>query len=178
MVIAEDTSDRPKGDSMSEEEVKVEEKQEPKAISTIERIQMLANMANGVQDSGIKQAFDQVKDGDKLYAIFADAVSREIENMMNPAQAAPKEMIDALAVTQSVRSQLAHMYSALMELNNTRLMGVLTMLNTSLGGHPIGQPPQAEQLQPQQPVKQAVRRVTDENHRAPMPRTSNTGIDW
>lgn len=165
---------------MSEAElVPTEDKQTAKPLSTIERIQILANMANGVQDAGIKKAFEGVNDGDRLYAIFADAVSREIENMMNPAQAAPKEMVDALAVAQTVRTQLSHMYAALLELNNTRLMGVLTMLNTSLGGHPVGQPPQAEQIQQhiQQPVPQQMsRQPTDENR--PLTRNSNTGINW
>jgi hypothetical protein len=159
------------------EPTSIEEKHTARPLSTIERIQILANMANGVQDAGIKKAFESVSDGDRLYAIFADAVSREIENMMNPAQAAPKEMVDALAVAQNVRTQLSHMYAALLELNNTRLMGVLTMLNTSLGGHPVGQPPQAEQMLQQQPVPQPMgRQPTDENR--PMTRNSNTGINW
>ena len=154
-------------------------------LSTLDRIQVLANLANAVQDESVKGTLLALKDGDRLYQIFANAVSREIETMMNPVAAVAKDMVDAQEVAQRLREQMIHMYNAMNELNNTRLMGVLTMLNTSLGGNPVNRPPASEPIRPAAkapaPViaPQAPRQEPNEPQvGSGLGRSNNTGMSW
>lgn len=167
---------------MSDEIQKKEEAPvEPVKLTTLERIQVLGNLANAVQNDKILQAFNDIPGGDRLYAIFTEAVSREIESMMNPASAAPKEMVDAASVAQNLRAQIVHMYQAITELNNTRLVGVLTVLNTSLGGNTIGAAPQAENMLPVQQQGQPQQTRPSNSTGTPAPtqtRNSGTGMNW
>lgn len=170
---------------MSDNQTSIDPVQETN--STLDKIYALSNLANAVQDESLKSIMLAFKGGERLYQIFANAVAREIETMMNPTISATKDVVDAQEVAQKLREQMIHMYNAMNELNNTRLMGVLTMLNTSLGGNPVNHPPAAEpmrpkvkaapqQQQPQVPQQEAVQPEQSGNTR--LGRSNGTGISW
>lgn len=157
----------------------------PKELSTLEKIQLLGNLANSVQDEAIKAAFTALPSGEQLYSIFVSAVSKEIETMMSPSKEAPKELMDTLSVASSLREQITHMYQAMAELSRTQLIGVLNVLNTSLGGRPIPANPaqgggQQRPEQGQQPVAPRQQPVNNNDDNAPrnVIRSSETGISW
>lgn len=147
----------------------------PKELTTLERIHLLANLANCVEDAALKDAFLNLAAGDQLYHIFVDAVSKEIESMMNPAKAAPKELVDTMTIVNNLRNQMLHMHNTMVELNRAPLIGVLSVLNTSIGGKPIQQPNNDyQQSQQQQPPQQQADSPAPRN----VTRSSNTGITW
>ena len=159
----------------------------PKEMSTLERIQLLGNLANSVQNEAIKSAFVSIPAGDQLYDIFVTAVSKEIESMMSPSKAAPKELVDTLTVANHLKNQISYMYQAMAELSRTQLIGVLNVLNTSLGGRPLPANPQNDapmsqevannqQQAPRQ--QQQPRPQNDDQSSKPVVRQSNNGITW
>lgn len=156
---------------MAEETQKEVKAVEP-AMTTLERIQSLANFANGVQDEGVKKAILALPCGERLYDIFVSAVSKEIEDMMNPSKAAPKEMMDAVSAAKGLKDMLGHLYGVVAELNRAQLLAVLNMLNQNLGGRAIPQAPQQQDAQQQQ-IQQEQQ---SSDPRAG--RSNGTGLSW
>lgn len=164
---------------MSEETKPAEPTVESKP-TTIERIRLLANLAYGVENEQVKNAMLALNDGDKLYALFAEAVAKEMESVVNPSQAAPKELVDTITLIQSLKSHISYLYQAVGELNNARLIGVLAMLNTNLGGNHVGSPPNQQGMEA---IPQAARPTPPPQNTqgSPAPavtRSNNTGMSW
>lgn len=162
-----------------------------KEMETLEKIQLLANFANSVQDPALKAAFLALNNGETLYHIFVGAVSKQIETMMNPQKAAPKELVDTLTVANNLRTQIVHMYNAMAELSRAPIIGVLSVLNTSIGGKAIQQPQtsyQGDQSLPEDQqagsIQQQPRQAQQQqNNNGDEPvrtvrRGNNTGITW
>jgi hypothetical protein len=168
---------------MSEEEAKTEEKTEVAPITTLQKIQLLANLANGVQDGSVKELILALPSGELLYHLFVAAVSREIENMMDK-QAPSKEIMDALSVAQNLKQTLSHLYGMVAEINRSQVLGVLSLLNQNLGGNPLPpapQPNQQQQVQQQQYVQQQQAQQAQQQQ-SDVPRTvrrsNDTGLSW
>jgi len=161
--------------------------QQTKEMETLEKIQLLANFANSVQDPALKAAFMALNNGDKLYHVFVDAVSKQIESMMNPSKAAPKELIDTLTIADNLKTQIVHMYNAMTELSRAPIIGVLSVLNTSIGGKAIPQSQSGytenqgmtESASTQQQQRQNNQQYTaSDTASKAVTRGNNTGITW
>lgn len=141
-----------------------------KKLNTLERIQLLANLANGVQNETVKKTVTALPSGDRLYEIFINAVSQEIESLMNPSRTAPKEIMDAVTAAQNLRTIISHMYNAVAEMNRSQLIAVLSIMNQNLGGKSMPPLPndrsQPQEQGPVEPPASGFRRST------------NTGMSW
>lgn len=138
-----------------------------KELNTLERIQLLANLANGVQNDVVKKTVTALPSGERLYEIFINAVSQEIEGLMNPSRTAPKEIMDAVTAAQNLRTMISHMYNAVSEMNRSQLIAVLSIMNQNLGGKSM--PPMPSERQQEQEIEQ----------QSGVPRrTTNTGMSW
>lgn len=144
-----------------------------KEQKTLERIQLLSSLAGGVQNESVKSTILALPCGQKLYDIFLSAVSQEIENLMNPQKAAPKEMMDAIGAAQNLKSLLVHMYNALSEMNRSQLIAVLSIMNQNLGGRSMPALPQDQSMAPMEPQAQP-----EQSGSPTRGRTNNTGITW
>jgi len=144
-----------------------------KEQKTLERIQLLSSLAGGVQNVDVKSTILALPCGQKLYDIFLSAVSQEIENLMNPQKAAPKEMMDAIGAAQNLKSLLVHMYNALSEMNRSQLIAVLSIMNQNLGGRAMPALPQDQQMAP---LEQG--QSQDPSSGSTRGRSNNTGITW
>jgi predicted molibdopterin-dependent oxidoreductase YjgC len=126
---------------------------EESAMGTLERIQFLSNLSNGLQNKELKAVFDTIPSGDLLYDIFAQAVLKEIENMMNPLKETPKDLTDTAKIAEALKQQMNTLLQTMSALNNANLLKVLGVLNHSIGGK-TSQYQEAEQYEQRAPVQQ------------------------
>ena len=144
-----------------------------KEQQTLARIQLLSSLAGGVQNESVKTSILSLPYGQKLYDIFLGAVSQEIENLMNPQKAAPKDLMDAIGAAQSLKSIITHMYTAVAEMNRSQLIAVLSIMNQNLGGRQMPPMPQDQQM-----VADERQQPQEQSSSPGRGRTSNTGITW
>lgn len=116
----------------------------PRPMSTLERITLLSDLANAVQDVDIAAAMSKRPNGTKLHALFVEAISAEIERMMNPAQPIPKAMASASEMAGQIFTSLNRIGALLGAIEGGLTIGTLRALVQSLDGHP---PPQLRQQQ-------------------------------
>jgi hypothetical protein len=132
------------------------------------RIKTLADLANAVQNEELKRVILGLQSGERLYTLFAESVSREIEGMMNSrGKEAPKEMLDSLGIAAELKNIVLHTHAMMVEINRAPVMGVLGMLNQNLGGTGL-QPYQSDGAgQPQNQGQTANRQPDRSGHTGP-----------
>lgn len=122
---------------------------EPKPLNTIERINLLADLANAAQDDEIVKLLKSRKNGERLYDLFVKAVSEEIEGIMNPGQVeAPRILNDAQNIAGQIYQMTQRVGGIIAAIEQGPGLAVLQMLIHRLGG----QAPQA--VAPPMPVQQ------------------------
>jgi len=130
-------------------------KPEEKKMSSLEKIQILANLANGVQNEDVKKAILALPSGERLYQIFVAATSHEIDMIMNPAASTPPVLQETAVLATNLRNMIAHMYQAMSDMNKSQLMMVLGVMNQKLGG--AAPAPLPETVQAAAPAQQGTR---------------------
>ena len=142
--------------------------QKPPELSTLERIKVLGELANAIQNDELKRVIASLPSGDRLLQIFTEAIAKEIDGLINPGnKAAPKEMVDVVSIAMGLKDLVSHTYAMMAEINRAPVLGTLNLLNQNLGGNGIqpfqgeqpelqGQQPQPRQQQSQQPSRQQV----------------------
>lgn len=135
-----------------DQEVKVEQKPQ---MNTIERITLLADLANAAQDTEIVNLLKSRKNGERLYTLFVQAVSEEIESIMNPGQAqTPKVMQDAQQVANQIYQIIQRIGGTMSAIEQGPGLAVLQMMVQNLGGLTPTRQAYQQQQQIQQPQQQ------------------------
>lgn len=129
------------------EEIKIEE---PKAMSVLDKISMLSDLANAARDDEIVRLMKSKPNGEKLYGLFVKAVSDEIEVLMNGASVTvPKSIASAGQMAEQV-FQICNRLGQLMgAIEQGPTIQVLQMFLQNLGGGRQMPPPQQQQQQRQ-----------------------------
>jgi hypothetical protein len=143
-----------KGIDMTEEiktpEIR-EDVAEPKEMTQLERIKLLGDLANGVQNENIMNVIKSLPSGDIMYDVFVAAISKHLDDIMTPVKAASKTLIDAVSMTNDLNKGIANMYVAVESMSRSPLMTVLGLLHQNMGGQPYSPTQQQQPLEPQQP---------------------------
>jgi len=132
-----------------EQPVPQPEPEPQKQMTTIEKVKLMSDLANVVQNPDVVNILGKLPNGQKIYEIFVAAIDKELSNIMNGRdEEAPKQannlMAAAIALNNS-GSQLQYLVSSFMQ---TPLVQVLNLLNQNLGGQKFQfQEPDPEQMQ-------------------------------
>jgi hypothetical protein len=149
-------------------------------METLARIQVLASLANAVQNNELKTLMLSLPAGERLYAIFASAVSREIESVISPnSKLAPKELVETVQASANLRNLVQNLYAMVSEISRAPVLMVLGNLNQQLGGRQVQpmevqQQPMSGQDGQQQPPQQRPNNPPVPTQR----RVVDSGISW
>ena len=129
-----------------------------KAMSTLDRITTLSDLANAVRDEEIVRVIKAKANGERLYELFVKSVSDEIETLMNPNAAAAAQVPKVMNGVQEISSQIFEMSrrigGVLQAIEQGAGLAVLQMLIHKLGGQAPAPQQQPVYHQPQQQAPQ------------------------
>lgn len=143
----------------------------PKALSTLERISILSDLANAARDEEIVRVLKTRPNGERLYDLFVKALSDEIEGIMNPAQVkAPQAMNNLEQVAQQSYQLVHHIGGILASIEQGPALMALRMLIQQFNGGQAPTMPQVPQPQYQpQPAAPAPQPYPQPQTRVPGP---------
>ena len=163
------------------------QEEKPAPLTTLARISLLSDLANSVNDQGIISAIKDRPNGSKLYDLFVQSVSNEIERLMNPAQAAPKIMTTAADAAERVLAGVNHVGAIFAAIENSPTLAVLETFLRTLGGN-LQQQQVQQRVQPssfqqqQQQLIQQQQQLSQQNQQQysenPQPRGSSGTGSW
>lgn len=161
-------------------------------MSTLEKIGLLGSFANACKDNDIVDILINRPNGERLYEVFVNAVSHEIETIMNGTQAAaPKAMQDANVSAAYLANSLARFVQVFNAIEQGPGLNLFRMFVEQLGARlpPIPSPQQQQQpapppqyatvpapQQPQQPQQPVPHTAVPTARREP--RGENLGGSW
>jgi len=134
---------------MPDQEVK------PKAMTSIEKVQMMHLMASAATDPDIKELITSKKMGEEVYQIFVDAIDFKIKEIMDGAITEIQSDLNQTNKSMEVlRKSMDEFHSLMVNFMGTPLVDVLKVMNNNLlsGRNPSGQQAQVKSNQPQQLV--------------------------
>jgi len=159
-----------------------------KAISTLEKINLLSDYANACRNENVLGAFKKLPNGERLLDIFVKAVSVEIETLMSPQQAQlpTQTLASATDYAQQTYVMLQRMGALMSALERGPGMLTLRTFIQKLGGGAIPEQPQQpevefmeiqhqQQPQPQQPQQRPPQRFVDNGGQSPEPQGRGRG---
>lgn len=126
-------------------------------MSLIEKVKLMSDLANACQNDKVVAEIKSLPSGERIFAIFLEAVDRELQGIMNGRKEdVPKELVNTVNMTRQVQATLNQFQSLVTGFMGTPLVQVLNMMNQNLGGKGFQVPPQAGQASyspppPQQP---------------------------
>lgn len=145
---------------------------ESNGLSALERITLLSDLANAVKDEGVIQAIKSRPSGEKLYALFVETVSNEIERLINPNHAGQKVMIDASTNALDAVNRVGQVLAAI---ESSPILAILREFLETIGQLPQQSRPQpARQPQPQQQPQQQ----SQQPQVASIRNSGNPGLTW
>jgi hypothetical protein len=140
------------------------------AMNALERITLLSDLANAVKDEGVIQALKSRPSGEKLYDLFVQTVSSEIERLINPNQTGTKALVDSSANALDTVNRVGQVLAAI---ESSPILAILREFLQTIGELPQQQAPQRQQVR-QQPQQQQA----EQTQAAPIRSGRGTGLTW
>ena len=119
----------------------------------IDRISVLGDLSNAARDKDIVQVILSKPNGQRLYTLFVEAISQEIEMIMGGNKAVDQSLINASHVAAQVNDTLNRLMHNIGNIERSQVLGILNMFLQKIGNVQAEQqhyqPPQ-QQYYPQQ----------------------------
>jgi len=115
-------------------QVIAEKEEEPKEMTTIEKVQLMSSLASIATDSDIKESLTSRVNGDIVYDIFIEAVEKRLNAIMDGKEGIPEQVTSILSATGRIDTTLQEFQRMIMGFMDTPLVEVLNLMNRNLGG--------------------------------------------
>lgn len=123
---------------------------QPSPTSALDRITLLADLSNAAKDTEIVNVLLKRPNGQKLYALFVEAISQEIERALGGAKAADQNVVNAASAAAHLADMIGRLTNNIANIERSQVVGILNSFLHKLGGSQL----QFQEQHQQQPYSQ------------------------
>lgn len=127
---------------------KVEESGKVSEPTMLEKAKLIADLAAAWQNPELSSLIKSLPSGDRLFEIFANAVSREMNTIMTGKREADPGLQALSAQTEQMASAMSEFKGLIVGFMQSPLVQVLDLMNKNLGGRRADFSPPARQQAP------------------------------